>query len=229
MSRLTAAALLLSTTACASAAGYGSARPLPPGAQEMTMLGGLTLHRAKLNPGPPVSLPWPQFGVGYRRGVLSGVDAGGRVWGFWLPGFFTLGLAADAKVALVRGEAAEPSWDVALAPTLSWQQANLGGAPTHTLGLSLPLLAGWRLDERIQFVVSPRLSGQLVTSETQHPIVLFFFGTGIGITVPLSETMTLMPEIVVQYTPVSFNGTLDDPSRRGLTTIEFALSGFLDL
>ncbi|RMG20446.1 MAG: hypothetical protein D6729_02815 [Deltaproteobacteria bacterium] len=192
------------------------------------MGGGIIFHRAKTNPGPPVTLPWPNLMAGYRRGVLPWLDAGGRAWGFWVPGFFTFGVAADAKVQLLRGEGAQ-RWDLALAPTLHWQQANLGGAATHTFGMMLPLLIGWNLNERVQLIFSPRLTHQIVTSATQHTIGLTYVGLGIGVTAPVAENLLLLPEVIVQYTPVSFNGTVVESSRRGLTTVEFALTGHLDL
>jgi hypothetical protein len=211
------AALLL--TGCATQSGFGRARVLPEDTGE---LGGLvqgTLTSVKLGPGDPVPLPWVQLGLGYHEGLGGGLEVGGRLWVSSLLSATTFGVAADAKYQLDQASGPTDRFDLAVGASLSYQRDTLGGWPWHGATLAVPLLCGWNLG-RHQLVFGPRVGAAFGTSQGQNPLLLGYGGLSLAFAAQLTERLTFTPELVLLYSPVSFNGTLDDPERKGASLLE---------
>ena len=220
---LTALVTLAASSGCASQIGFGRARTLEPGRQQVSGLMEVDAVTIPTDDNKPVPLPWFQLGVGYRRGLASGFDLGARAWGFGVPGHLSFGGALDAKVQLVRSPFADRGADAATGLTLGYQQVQVGGAPWHVFGAGVPLLMGVNFGKN-QFVVGPRAGGFVWTGYGMDTIVVPFFGGSTGVSVEVARKTQLMPEIVVTYVPVSFNGELDRDRRYGSYQVQLGLT-----
>lgn len=215
--------LLLLVTACASATGRGTARVLPEGESELSAGLELSFGAANIAPARPLRLPWIQLTAGFRHGLGSRLDVGARTWGIGIPGLFAWGAAADLKVALLRSDSYHSGWDIAIAPGAGYHQINQGFAPIHFAVFELPVLFGYNTGGGDQLFFGIRIDDHVMTADDVNTVNLLFFGAQVGYSWKISELFILRPEIVVTWTPVSFNGTLDDPDRRGLSTLQLNL------
>lgn len=209
---------------CASGTGIGMARTLEPG--EHRLGGGLELGLglASTSPTYDIPLPWPQLVIGYRGGLSKRVDLGARGWGFGLRGFRTFGGEVDVKIALKKAASVEDGVDVTLDPRLSYHQAAIGRSPLHALSIRLPLLIGVNTGGGDQFVLGPSIMETVVLGPDLHPIDYLGGGVSVGYGVSVAEGIRVLPEVAMSYSPVSFNGTLEDQDRRGLTTLHLGFS-----
>jgi hypothetical protein len=224
------AVLLALPTGCASQAGFGRARVLDPGQAQVTGELETNAFLPHLLPDKVAPIPWVEVGAGYRRGLTPWLEVDGRVWGValpvLLPGHLNVGGAADAKAQLVRTR----RFDLSVAGSLSYDQMQIGGAPWHFFTATAPLLAGFNFGpgERHQLVLGPRVAETIWTSEGQNPIDLTWWGGSIGISLAGKHGVYFMPELVVLYTPVSFNGEVQT-SKVGMYSTQLGLGISADL
>lgn len=214
---------------CASVTGSGTARTLPPGESELGAGLELGLGLPKIAPTHHAPIPWPQFVLGYRRGLTDRLDVGGRVWGFGLPILYTVGVEADAKIALKKAEATTRGIDYTLDPAISYHQVSFGHAPTHSPIVQAPLLIGINTNGGDQFVVGPRVGYQGVFGKDLNSIHLFLWGTNVAYSWKVAQKLRLFPELVFLHSPVSFNGLENDGQRRGLTIFQIGLGMRFDI
>ena len=136
------------------------------------------------------NMRWPYFAAHYRRGLSEGVELS--------VGAAMLALQAALKVRL--DDPLQNDMLVSIAPGIGgsiWgQEGNRSGVVTATL----PVLLGWRLGRRGQLVLSPRVQ-YLHTfpgpASPREPISLFGAGTSLGVLIPVSKSLGLMPEASV--------------------------------
>jgi hypothetical protein len=207
---------------CASQVGYGRATTLEPGQQQITGIGQIDLVTPKMRQdGDSFSAPWAHVGIGYRRGIAERFDAAARGWIFGLPGHLSFGAALDGKVQIVRGE---PGRGLSLVSggSIGYHQAQLGGTPWHSFTGWVPLLLGQDFGAH-QFVVGPRAGLTLWTAEGQNTIRLPWFGGSTGVSFGVGSKTHIMPELIVVYSPVSFNGALES-DRVGAFVTQLGLS-----
>ena len=107
---------------------------------------------------------------------------------------------------------------------LAYHQTNLGGSPWHVFALTVPVLFGWRIGPN-EFVFGPRVMDTVLTAEGQNTLNTFWGGGSVGFAGYLGKKVYLMPEIVLMYNPMGFNGEVHDPDRTGLTMIQGGLTG----
>lgn len=183
----------------------------------------------QLSPGQPAPGPWLQLGAGYRRGFL-GIEGGARLWGFGLPNrFFTLGGALDVKVPLIAAPSIERDFDLSLGLDLGYHQINVARVPTHLFASQLLLSFGWNLGGGDQLVLGARLVDHVMTGPSVHPVNMLFGGGSLGFAWRPLAMLEVRPELVVLYSPVSFNGLIEDGERRGLTIVQIGLGNVLIL
>lgn len=223
------AALALGLSACASVTGSGTARTLDKGQTQLGAGFELGLGLPKLSPEYHAPLLWPQFVAGIRHGFSERVDGGARVWGFGIQGLYTAGAQLDTKIALHQADSRNSGTDYTLAPSASYHQVNFGHAPNHSAIAQLPLLIGFNLPGEAQATVGPRVGYQGVFSAGQHPVHLIAFGSNFAVSADINDRITLVPEFVLLYSPVSFNGTVDGGEQRGLTIMQLGLGFQFDL
>ncbi len=212
---------------CASI-GAGSSRVLEKGEQEVGFGVELAAGFAKRSPTQRAPFPIPYMSASYRRGLGRRVDVGARTWGMATPGFAAIGASADTKIGFKQVGVEARGWELALDPGAGYHQINIGGAPTHVVLGHLPFLIGYSRGGGDRFVVGPRVDYQMMTGVDIHPVHIVLGGTSIGYSWRITDVVTLRPEFVILYTPLRFNGTLDDPDRRGYTFMSFGVGGFVD-
>lgn len=223
--RRLAALLLLVGTGCASSVGTGGARVLDGGKQTFGLGLDITLPSARIEPSSPVAGIWPQFSLGYRRGLGGNVEIGARTWAAGIPRYvMTLGGGADVRYGLVKSPSPEEGLDLALGAGVGYHQINAGGVPTHVMVTQVPLLGGINLEGGHQIFGGPRFEHHYMTGPDVNPVHLPFFGGSIGFSWRAASFLEVRPQIVAMYSPVSFNGTQDPDGRRGVGILQFGLS-----
>ncbi len=180
-------------TGCTSMGAMQRADTLAPGSSqvlvELSMQGAVGRDL-----GDSGRIGWPYLGVHYRRGLSERVE-------------FSAGVALLALQGALKVRLDDPHEDgmiVSIAPGVGGavfgEEENRGGLVTATL----PLLLGWRLGHQGQVVLSPR--AQYVRTfpaprSTRGPLQMFAVGTSLGVAVPLSRSVGVMPEVSV-LTPI---------------------------
>jgi hypothetical protein len=216
------------SVACASQAGFGRATTLAPGTNQASIAVEASLLAPKLTPESAVPLPWLQVGLGYKRGITERVEIGGRVYGSYFRNVLaTFGLAVDTKVQIYRHEPDKGRLSVAAAGSFGYHQTWFGGSPWHAFGGTLPVLFGIDAGKH-QFVLGPRFADYVFTAYGQNAVNTFWLGASAGFAGRIRERGEIFPELVLMWSPVSFNGETDNESRVGVTFIELAVSGSLD-
>ena len=218
---LIAALLIVATqvvvTGCATQAGLGRARVLDVGQLEYGGAMQAQSTGAKLGPGPPIQLPWVQLMAVARTGVRPDLELGGRLWAMDVLSLGTFGLSVDGKWQMRRGE-----WiDVALGSNLQWQRSILGGWPWHSLGVVVPLLVGLNLG-RHQLIGSVRSGVGALFGESMRTQWLGLSAVSLGFSLALGRWQ-LVPEVIVGWSPVGWNGTHADVERTGATVFELSV------
>jgi hypothetical protein len=214
-------ALVALLAACAPPVGLYRARTLAPSASQLT--GGIEagLVTPETSDGD-AKLPWLNLSAGYRRGVADRVELGGRVMLLGFRGFSALGVAGDVKVQLRRSEDPGSGTDVATGAVLAYQQVRLGGTPWHLSSIALPLLIGHNFG-RHQLVWGPRVAYELWTGEGQDPIHLFYGGGSVAFAWRVGESLELVPELAVLYSPIKLGGEVASEERTGATITQLTL------
>jgi hypothetical protein len=221
--------LLLLLHACASSTGVGHARVLKDGESQLAFGAELGAGLAQLSPGQPAPGPWLQLGAGYRRGFF-GIEGGARIWGFGLPSrFFTFGGAFDVKVPLLVAPSLEEGFDLSLGLDTGYHQINVARVPAHLFVAQVPLTFGVNLGGGDQLIFGVRLVDQAMTGPDVTPVNMLFFGGSLGFAWRPLAMLEVRPELVLLYSPVSFNGLVEDGERRGLTIVQIGLGNVLIL
>jgi hypothetical protein len=162
---------------------------LPPG--KWQVLVETSLQNAvgrNLGDGPRMS--WPYLAVHYRRGLTERME--------WSAGASFLSLKAGLKVRV--NDPHNEHFVLSLAPEVGGAVFGEKGSSDGIFAGTLPVLLGWQVDPGVQWVLGPRVqylrTFPSATSQVK-PFELFAVGTSLGVTVPLSKSFGLMPEVSV--------------------------------
>jgi hypothetical protein len=221
--RAFAAPLLLLCEGCFSATGLGRARTL--GAGHVEAGGAVELSSSSGRVSGQTSLPWAHVGAVARVGVHDRVDLGARVSFAAIDGADSLAVWIDPKIQVTRSAHESRGWDVALVPSVGWQQVRLGDAPWHVPQVALSALFGLNLG-RHQLVLSGRAGYQALlgtSMQTQH---IGWVGASIGGAFRVGR-WDLAPELVLAWAPgVRFNGesAADNAVGAGLGQVGFSFA-----
>jgi hypothetical protein len=177
----------LTATGCMSMGAMQRADTMKPGQYQVLVETSVQSAQGE-DLGGGKNMRWPYFAAHYRRGLKEGVELS--------VGASMLALQAALKVRL--SDPLQQDVLVSLAPGIGgsvWgEEGNRSGLFTATL----PMLMGWRLGQRGQLVLSPRVQYlRTFPSEnaTRAPINLFGAGTSLGVLIPVSKSVGLMPEV----------------------------------
>lgn len=206
------------SSGCASQMGMGRARTLPKGTTQADLGLEAAVVGVKVTPSEALPLPWAHLNVGVHGGVTDDLELGFRGWGAGLRGLSSFGAAADSKVSLRKSR----DVDVAVALSAAYHGVSLGGFLWSSGTLTLPLLIGANFEGH-QLVLGPRLAGTVWGSESMKTLWLVHVGAGAALSLYLGKGLFLTPEVVMLHTPIGFNGTRDDPERKGATTTVLGL------
>jgi hypothetical protein len=121
---------------------------------------------------------------------------------------------ADPETGEARG------WHISVGASPAYHQILIGGTPTHLFTLTVPVLFGVDVG-RSHLMFGPRVVGNVWTGQGQGAIETLSWGLSVGYAIAIGQKWELVPEIVLLYAPVSFNGEVDDEERTG--------AGFLHL
>jgi hypothetical protein len=220
------ALILVFALGCGSQLGFGRARTIPAGTVETHAAVTANVSSVRNNPDHPTPMPWPDLMLGVRVGLAERVEAGARLWGVGIDGLAGWGATLDAKVGILVPEGR--GWNVAAALSVGYEQIVLGGTPSHVGTITVPILFGLDVG-RDQLVFGPRFLAFLWGGEGQGTIEEVAFGMNVGYSFQLGSRFQLMPELVVHYSPVGFDGEDGDPAQHGAWTFHLGLGGALRL
>jgi hypothetical protein len=208
-------AAFVGNTACHLQSGFGRATNVPKGHARAGGLVELDLAAVRLLPKNDVPLPGAQVAMNLHYGVSDKFEIGARMWGAYLPNFLTtFGGAVDTKWQLRKGKV-----DIALASAVGYHTGVLGGAAWHSLQVTLPLLFGVNMGDN-QFVFGPRIADYVLASYGQNTVNTFWGGLSLGYAWRIKEKLDLLPELIVLYSPVSFNGREPGQGQVGVTLFQ---------
>jgi len=112
--------------------------------------------------------------------------------------------------------------DVAVAPSVGYHLLRYGGTPWHVLNATAALMLGWNFG-RHQLVATARGGYQLVGARGQERLHMGYSALSLGFVARLSEHWELIPEALLGWSPVRFNGEVRDDSRVGAGMLQLAL------
>jgi len=223
----TALACLL-VEGCASHLGFGRARTLARGQSQVSGSLELQATNPRMGPQGEVSvLPWAELGAGLRYGVTSRFEVGGRAWVGGLQQHYGAGIGIDGKTQIYRGTGEFRSFDVALVSAIAYHSVVFGGTPSHTFHATIPLLFGINEGPH-QLFFGPRVGATVWTAAGQDLIRFPWGGGSLGLSARISPKVYVVPEMVVVYAPVSFNGTVHD-ARVGAYEVQVGVGLAADL
>jgi hypothetical protein len=177
----------ITTTGCVSMGAMQRADTLKPG-QHQVLVETSVQSAVGEDLGDGARISWPYFAAHYRRGLSEGVELS--------VGAAMLALQAALKVRL--DDPLEEGMLVSIAPGIGGSIWGEEGQRSGVFTATLPVLLGWRLGQRGQLVLSPRAQYLRTFPEansTREPITLFGVGSSLGVLVPLSKSLGLMPEV----------------------------------
>jgi len=181
------------TTGCASMGAMQRADTLPPGKYQVLVETSVQ-NAVGRDLGDGERMSWPYLAVHYRRGLSERVE--------WSVGASLLAVKAGLKVRL--NDPIDQDFAVSVAPEVGGAVFGEGENRDGLVAATLPVLFGWRVGERGQWVLGPRV--QYVRSfpaaaSSVRPFELFVAGASFGVAVPLSRNFGVMPEVSV-LTPI---------------------------
>jgi hypothetical protein len=194
---------------CASPLGTSKARPIAAGKWQVGGSLDTGLLLMKRSPGRAVPLPHYTLGLGARYGVWRGVDIGARV---------------DGKLHVLRAPSADTGFDGMVGLALAYHAINLGGAPIHSVTTTIPISFGWNTGGGSQLFAGPRVALDYVASPTAKPVTVGRVGAHVGYAWRLFDHLELTPELHVTWSPLGWDGLIDNPERRGLTLVHLGTS-----
>lgn len=179
----------LTATGCVSMGAMQRADTLKPGQSQLlveTSIQGAVGEDL----GDGGRIGWPYLSVLYRRGLSERTELS--------VGAAMLALQAALKLRL--DDPLQEGLIVSIAPGVGGSIFGEEGSRSGIFTATLPVLLGWRLGQRGQLVLSPRVQ-YLHTfpeqSSSRAPINLFGVGTSLGVLIPLSKSVGVMPEVSV--------------------------------
>jgi hypothetical protein len=188
------ALLLLSlTTGCASMGAMQRADTLPPGKYQVLVETSVQ-NAVGRDLGDGERISWPYLAVHYRRGLSERVE--------WSVGASLLSVKAGLKVRL--NDPSDRDYAVSVAPEVGGAVFGEGDNRDGLVAATLPVLLGWRVGERGQWVLGPRVQYVRTfpaAASSVRPFELFAVGASFGVAVPLSRDFGVMPEVSV-LTPI---------------------------
>ncbi len=207
----------LALCGCYSGAGLGRATTLPRGT---TRVGGwIEASAVTAQLAGPITAPWGHLGLQVQRGVHERVELGARVSGGWLPWVDSLSVFGDVKVQLRRRS---NGLDIAVAPSVGYHVARYGGTPWHVLNATTAMMFGYNLG-RHQLVATVRGGYQLIGARGQERLHLGYAALSLGFVARVSEHWELIPEVLLGWSPVRFNGEVQDEGRVGAGIAQLAI------
>jgi hypothetical protein len=177
------------TTGCASMGAMQRADTLPPGKYQVLVETSVQ-NAVGRDLGDGERLSWPYLAVHYRRGLSERVE--------WSVGAALLSVKAGLKVRL--NDPGDRDFAVSVAPEVGGAIFGEEGNRDGILATALPVLFGWRVGERGQWVLGPRVQYVRTfpsAASSVQPFELFAAGTSFGVAVPLTRDFGLMPEVSV--------------------------------
>ncbi len=220
--RWLAALVAVSCGGCASLTGLGRARTLDPGRTQFGATVELSSNSARLN--GQTNVPWGHVGVAFRRGLHERFELGGRFSCMGIDGADSIALWVDPKIQIVRSPSATHGIDLAIVPSVGWQQVRLGGTPWHLPQVALAVLFGVNLGPH-QLVLGARGGYQALIGTSMVTQHIGWGAVSIG-GVFRAGRWDISPELVLGWAPVTFNGesTADTQPGAGLGQIGFSFA-----
>ena len=212
-------ALLL---ACAGGLDLGRAVVLAPGDVRWSAGAEVSVATATSGPEQETPLPWISPMVGARSGLAPGWDVGARGWLSGWPGVIGVaGVAADARVQLrTSTEGYDPTLSTGL--VLGLNRPVVGGTAGYLFSADVPVWVGFPTEDD-ELTFTPRAGAVFVTSRGQSPFLCPRMGFGVAWHASLA-TRDVVPQVAWGWSPVPFDGALDDPDRRGFHTFELGIA-----
>lgn len=184
-------AFLVCSSGCASVGVFQSAETL--GKKKWELAAELT-SQAQANLSPPDALSvYPMGALAFRYGIVDRVDLGVKFG----PGGFELG----TKVLLTGRDGVVVSVAPSLAGTL-WAPSGLW---IGTAQVSVPVLIGVRLSERVQLVFAPRVHDSvygLNAGQAGGTLNMLMLGGAVGVVVKLGR-FKVIPDVGVLGPPLA--------------------------
>lgn len=194
--------LAVAATGCASYGTMTSARPVAPGASQITA--ALELDAVGVQE-DDLRVPLPSLAVGVRRGVRADVDVGGKVSVLPLGDALTQ-LGVEGQVRWRIAGDADATWEVAVAPSAGWRGISSSGARWDAAHVALPVIVGLNFGRRRhQLFASPKVGYQRWWSAGSMPVGVPFAGAGIGLSWRIKPRLTLVPEATALSSPTSLD------------------------
>ena len=195
-------AILALAGGCASYGTLTTARPVAPGASQVTTALELDGIGVVEN---PARIPLPSLSVDVHRGVRADVDVGGKV--SILPGGdFLTGLGAEGQLRWRFAGGDRSRWEFAVAPSAGWRSVESSGARWDAAHAVVPVVVGLNLG-RHQLYLAPKVGWQRWWSAGSMPVDVPFAGAGIGFAWRIGHHTTLVPELSVLQTPTSMDNS----------------------
>jgi hypothetical protein len=179
----------LAATGCMSMGAMQRADTLKPG-QSQVLVETSIQGAVGEDLGDGDRIGWPYFSVLYRRGLSERTELS--------VGAAMLALQAALKLRL--DDPLQEGLIISIAPGVGGSVFGEEGSRSGVFTATLPLLLGWRLGQRGQLVLSPRMQYLRTFPEqgsARAPINLFGVGTSLGVLIPLSRSLGVMPEVSV--------------------------------
>jgi hypothetical protein len=201
-----AAIVLLACAGCASYGSMTTARPVAPGASQVTTaleLDGVGVVENDLR------VPMPTLAVGVRRGVRDDVDVGGKV--SILPfgdALTALGLEAQARWRLLGDAGAR--WELAVAPSAGWRGTESSGARWDAAHAVLPAVIGLNVGSRArrhQLYWAPKVGWQRWWSAGAMPVDVPFAGSSLGFAWRVRGRISVIPEVTLLRSPTALDNS----------------------
>jgi hypothetical protein len=216
------AALLLSS--CSAAGGIGRARVLDDGVVRGGVGADVGFLGLQIAPGEPLWLPTVALSGNARRGFGHDVELGLR--GSWtpFPGTTFAGLSVDGKYQWFskRGFDAvdvHGALDVALAA----YRFSIGGAGAWAVGAELrPLMFGASI-ENAELTIAPHVGVTAIADPSVSTTWFTSYGASLALHIPVKNVVTIVPELHLNGSPISWNGTVLDKNRTGATLLALSL------
>jgi hypothetical protein len=177
------------TTGCASMGAMQRADTLPPGKYQVLVETSVQ-NAVGRDLGDGERTSWPYLAVHYRRGLSERVE--------WNVGASLLSVKAGLKVRL--NDPMDRDYAVSVAPEVGGAVFGEGDNRDGLVAATLPVLFGWRVGERGQWVLGPRVQYVRTfpsAASSVRPFELFAAGASFGVAVPLSRDFGVMPEVSV--------------------------------
>jgi hypothetical protein len=177
------------TMGCASMGAMQRADTLPPGKYQVLVETSVQ-NAVGRDLGGGERISWPYLAVHYRRGLSERVE--------WSVGASLLSVKAGLKVRL--NDPTDRDYAVSVAPEVGGAVFGEGDNRDGLVAATLPVLFGWRVGERGQWVLGPRVQYVRTfpsAANSVRPFELFAAGASFGVAVPLSRDFGVMPEVSV--------------------------------